>query len=125
MSGDMKRYIWLKYHCLHHSDKDTNFCISMPLFDALGNALNKKSWQSHKLLSSGSTTLSSNSRCRPPLCSYQAAEWQRVKDQIMNSMRILTHYHVLFQYLEAGSGIVWEDQAHFLQRGGDCGDEAV
>ncbi|KAG5107993.1 hypothetical protein JHK84_044900 [Glycine max] len=26
----------------------------MPLFDALGNALNKKSWQSHKLLSSGS-----------------------------------------------------------------------
>ncbi|KAG4951539.1 hypothetical protein JHK85_045406 [Glycine max] len=45
------------YHCLHHSDKDTNFCISMPLFDALGNALNKKSWQSHKLLSSGSILL--------------------------------------------------------------------
>jgi len=29
----------------------------MPLFDALGNALNKKSWQSHKLLSSGSSKL--------------------------------------------------------------------
>ncbi|KAG5099389.1 hypothetical protein JHK82_044441 [Glycine max] len=29
----------------------------MPLFDALGNALNKKSWQSHKLLSSGSILL--------------------------------------------------------------------
>ena len=51
--------------------------------------------------------------------------WQRVKDQIKNSMRILTHYHVLFQYLEAGSGAVWEEQAYFLQMGGDYGDEVV
>ncbi|KAH1117192.1 hypothetical protein GLYMA_17G069100v4 [Glycine max] len=42
------------YHHLHHSDKDTNFCLFMPLFDSLGNTLNKNSWQSHKLLSSGS-----------------------------------------------------------------------
>nr|KYP51424.1 Protein WAX2 [Cajanus cajan] len=42
------------YHNLHHSDKDTNFCLFMPLFDALGNTLNQKSWQSHKILSSGS-----------------------------------------------------------------------
>ncbi|KAG4932486.1 hypothetical protein JHK87_046488 [Glycine soja] len=42
------------YHHLHHSDMDTNFCLFMPLFDSLGNTLNKNSWQSHKLLSSGS-----------------------------------------------------------------------
>jgi len=29
----------------------------MPLFDALGDTLNKKSWQTHKILSSGSGNL--------------------------------------------------------------------
>ncbi|KAK7265329.1 hypothetical protein RJT34_32948 [Clitoria ternatea] len=42
------------YHSLHHTDKDTNFCLFMPLFDALGHTLNQKSWQLHKTLSSGS-----------------------------------------------------------------------
>ncbi|XP_057420433.1 very-long-chain aldehyde decarbonylase CER3 isoform X2 [Lotus japonicus] len=42
------------YHHLHHTDKDTNFCLFMPLFDALGKTLNTKSWQLHKTLSSGS-----------------------------------------------------------------------
>ncbi|CAL0307050.1 unnamed protein product [Lupinus luteus] len=42
------------YHSLHHTEKDTNFCLFMPLFDALGNTLNNKSWQLHKKLSSGS-----------------------------------------------------------------------
>ncbi|KAI4335487.1 hypothetical protein L6164_014127 [Bauhinia variegata] len=42
------------YHSLHHTDKDSNFCLFMPLFDALGNTLNKKSWELHKKLSSGS-----------------------------------------------------------------------
>ncbi|KAL1363443.1 hypothetical protein AAHE18_03G150000 [Arachis hypogaea] len=40
------------YHSLHHSDKDSNFCLFMPLFDALGNTLNTKSWQLHKTTSS-------------------------------------------------------------------------
>ncbi|KAF1867571.1 hypothetical protein Lal_00050000 [Lupinus albus] len=42
------------YHSLHHTEKDTNFCLFMPLFDALGNTLNDKSWQLHKKLSLGS-----------------------------------------------------------------------
>ncbi|KAI4344351.1 hypothetical protein L6164_011586 [Bauhinia variegata] len=42
------------YHSLHHTDKDSNFCLFMPLFDVLGNTLNSKSWQLHKQLSSGS-----------------------------------------------------------------------
>ncbi|KAL9151049.1 hypothetical protein ABFS82_11G028400 [Erythranthe guttata] len=36
------------YHSLHHAEMDTNYCLFMPLFDALGNTLNKKSWQLHK-----------------------------------------------------------------------------
>ncbi|XP_019453866.1 PREDICTED: protein ECERIFERUM 3-like isoform X2 [Lupinus angustifolius] len=44
------------YHCLHHTEKDTNFCLFMPLFDALGNTLNNKSWQLHKKLSSGNSS---------------------------------------------------------------------
>ncbi|XP_028773645.1 very-long-chain aldehyde decarbonylase GL1-1-like, partial [Neltuma alba] len=39
------------YHSLHHTDKGTNFCLFMPLFDALGNTLNSKSWQLHKEIS--------------------------------------------------------------------------
>ncbi|XP_058765667.1 very-long-chain aldehyde decarbonylase CER3-like [Vicia villosa] len=42
------------YQHLHRTDKDTNFCLFMPLFDALGNTLNTKSWTLHKTLSSGS-----------------------------------------------------------------------
>lgn len=42
------------YHNLHHTEKDTNFCLFMPLFDALGNTLNKNSWTLHETLSSGS-----------------------------------------------------------------------
>ncbi|KAL7093199.1 hypothetical protein ACP275_11G028200 [Erythranthe tilingii] len=36
------------YHSLHHAEMDTNYCLFMPLFDALGNTLNKNSWQLHK-----------------------------------------------------------------------------
>ncbi|KZV29589.1 protein ECERIFERUM 3 [Dorcoceras hygrometricum] len=36
------------YHSLHHAEKSTNYCLFMPLFDALGNTLNKKSWETHK-----------------------------------------------------------------------------
>ncbi|XP_030535634.1 very-long-chain aldehyde decarbonylase CER3 [Rhodamnia argentea] len=41
------------YHSLHHTDLDTNFCLFMPLFDAVGNTLNSKSWQLQKELNSG------------------------------------------------------------------------
>ncbi|KAK1274878.1 Protein ECERIFERUM 3 [Acorus gramineus] len=40
------------YHSLHHKEKDTNFCLFMPLYDALGNTLNKKTWELHKHISS-------------------------------------------------------------------------
>ncbi|KAL0453841.1 UNVERIFIED_CONTAM: Very-long-chain aldehyde decarbonylase CER3 [Sesamum latifolium] len=36
------------YHSLHHAEMDTNYCLFMPLFDALGNTMNKKSWDMHK-----------------------------------------------------------------------------
>ncbi|XP_026454765.1 protein ECERIFERUM 3-like [Papaver somniferum] len=41
------------YHSLHHKEKDTNFCLFMPLFDALGNTVNSKSWELHRQTSSG------------------------------------------------------------------------
>ena len=43
-----------RYHSLHHTEKDTNFCLFMPIFDKLGNTLNKNSWGLHKKLSSAS-----------------------------------------------------------------------
>ncbi|KAK6135617.1 hypothetical protein DH2020_030628 [Rehmannia glutinosa] len=36
------------YHSLHHAEMNTNYCLFMPLFDALGNTLNKKSWDIHR-----------------------------------------------------------------------------
>ncbi|KAF7838095.1 protein ECERIFERUM 3 [Senna tora] len=51
--GYLLCFDFLRYHSLHHSDKDTNFCLFMPLFDALGNTLNANSWQLHRKLSSG------------------------------------------------------------------------
>ncbi|KAM6552925.1 hypothetical protein CsatB_013687 [Cannabis sativa] len=39
------------YHSLHHTEKKTNFCLFMPLFDALGNTLNPSSWELHKKIS--------------------------------------------------------------------------
>ncbi|KAL0284788.1 UNVERIFIED_CONTAM: Very-long-chain aldehyde decarbonylase CER3 [Sesamum angustifolium] len=35
------------YHSLHHTEMDSNYCLFMPLFDALGNTLNTK-WDMHK-----------------------------------------------------------------------------
>lgn len=40
-----------RYHSLHHTEMDTNFCLFMPLFDALGKTLNSKSWGLHKEMS--------------------------------------------------------------------------
>ncbi|XP_022842353.1 protein ECERIFERUM 3-like [Olea europaea var. sylvestris] len=50
------RYIFSTptYHSLHHKELDTNYCLFMPLFDALGNTLNIKSWEMHKEISQDS-----------------------------------------------------------------------
>ncbi|KAE9462498.1 hypothetical protein C3L33_05591, partial [Rhododendron williamsianum] len=45
---------WDWYHSLHHTEMGTNFCLFMPLFDALGNTMNTKSWELHKNISSNS-----------------------------------------------------------------------
>ncbi|KAB2625979.1 protein ECERIFERUM 3 [Pyrus ussuriensis x Pyrus communis] len=39
------------YHSLHDTEMDTNFCLFMPLFDALGKTLNAKSQGLHKKIS--------------------------------------------------------------------------
>ncbi|PON56046.1 Fatty acid hydroxylase [Parasponia andersonii] len=39
------------YSSLHHTEKGTNFCLFMPLFDALWNTLNSSSWELHKRIS--------------------------------------------------------------------------
>lgn len=45
---------WLcRYHSIHHKDKQTNFCLFMPLYDILGKTTNIHSWDLHKELSSG------------------------------------------------------------------------
>ncbi|GAB4838179.1 Very-long-chain aldehyde decarbonylase cer3, variant 3 [Ancistrocladus abbreviatus] len=40
------------YHSIHHTDKDCNFCLFMPLFDFLGNTLSARSWELQKNISS-------------------------------------------------------------------------
>lgn len=39
------------YHTLHHTEKASNFCLFMPLYDLLGNTLNGKSWELQKQIS--------------------------------------------------------------------------
>ncbi|KAG6537985.1 very-long-chain aldehyde decarbonylase GL1-3-like isoform X2 [Zingiber officinale] len=41
------------YLSIHHTEKDCNFCLFMPLFDFLGNTMNNKSWDLQKEISSG------------------------------------------------------------------------
>ncbi|XP_006836672.2 protein ECERIFERUM 3 [Amborella trichopoda] len=41
------------YHSLHHQEQDTNFCLSMPLYDALFHTLNPKSWDLQRKNSKG------------------------------------------------------------------------
>lgn len=36
------------YLSLHHREKDSNFCLFMPLYDLLGGTLNRKSWELQK-----------------------------------------------------------------------------
>jgi len=45
-------FAWLcRYHTLHHTEKASNFCLFMPLYDLLGNTLNGKSWELQKQIS--------------------------------------------------------------------------
>ncbi|WJZ95479.1 hypothetical protein VitviT2T_014247 [Vitis vinifera] len=41
------------YHCLHHTEMNTNFCLFMPLYDSIWKTINNKSWDLHKRTSSG------------------------------------------------------------------------
>lgn len=40
-----------RYHSLHHSEMGTNFCLFMPLFDAIWKTLNADSWELHNRIS--------------------------------------------------------------------------
>ncbi|XP_062229434.1 very-long-chain aldehyde decarbonylase GL1-3-like [Phragmites australis] len=41
------------YLSLHHREKDCNFCLFMPLFDALGGTIHSKSWELQKEVHQG------------------------------------------------------------------------
>ncbi|CAM0909082.1 unnamed protein product [Alopecurus aequalis] len=41
------------YLTLHHQEKDCNFCLFMPLFDALGGTIHPKSWELQKEVDQG------------------------------------------------------------------------
>ncbi|XP_078162722.1 very-long-chain aldehyde decarbonylase GL1-2-like isoform X2 [Carex rostrata] len=41
------------YYSLHHIKKDSNFCLFMPLFDAIGGTINPNSWELQREISSG------------------------------------------------------------------------
>ncbi|XP_010914063.1 very-long-chain aldehyde decarbonylase GL1-1 isoform X2 [Elaeis guineensis] len=41
------------YHSLHHTEKNSNFCLFMPLFDVWGGTTNSKSWELHKEINEG------------------------------------------------------------------------
>jgi sterol desaturase/sphingolipid hydroxylase (fatty acid hydroxylase superfamily) len=43
----------IRYLSLHHREKDSNFCLFMPLFDLLGGTLNSKSWDLQKEIYQG------------------------------------------------------------------------
>nr|TKW22051.1 hypothetical protein SEVIR_4G203500v2 [Setaria viridis] len=42
-----------RYLSLHHREKDCNFCLFMPLFDALGGTINSRSWELQKEVDQG------------------------------------------------------------------------
>ncbi|KAJ3704791.1 hypothetical protein LUZ61_008496 [Rhynchospora tenuis] len=41
------------YHSIHHTEKNSNFCLFMPLFDWLGGTMNTKAWELQKEIISG------------------------------------------------------------------------
>ncbi|KAK9141435.1 hypothetical protein Syun_010835 [Stephania yunnanensis] len=53
------------YHSLHHTEMKSNYCLFMPLYDALGKTLNPKSWEMHRSISLNAVD-KNNSRVRVP-----------------------------------------------------------
>ena len=53
----MRNVLIFRYLSLHHSEKDSNFCLFMPLFDLLGGTLNSKSWELQKEIYKGTRLL--------------------------------------------------------------------
>nr|CAD1825585.1 unnamed protein product [Ananas comosus var. bracteatus] len=41
------------YHSIHHVEKNSNFCLFMPIFDLLGGTLHPKSWELHREIFAG------------------------------------------------------------------------
>lgn len=41
------------YHEIHHTKKEANFCLFMPLFDLLGGTIDPQSWDMHNKMSAG------------------------------------------------------------------------
>ncbi|TVU09615.1 hypothetical protein EJB05_43099 [Eragrostis curvula] len=41
------------YHTIHHTKRETNFCLFMPLFDLMGGTLDAQSWEMQKQTSAG------------------------------------------------------------------------
>ncbi|XP_052175261.1 very-long-chain aldehyde decarbonylase CER3-like isoform X2 [Diospyros lotus] len=41
------------YHSLHRIEMSTNFCLFMPIYDAVWKTMNSHSWDTHKKISSG------------------------------------------------------------------------
>ncbi|VAI56137.1 unnamed protein product [Triticum turgidum subsp. durum] len=56
------RYLIYTPLSLHHREKDSNFCLFMPLFDLLGGTLNSKSWELQKEIYKG-TMIGCRSSC--------------------------------------------------------------
>lgn len=42
-----------RYHTIHHTKREANFCLFMPLFDLLGGTLDDQSWEMQKQTSAG------------------------------------------------------------------------
>jgi len=41
------------YHVIHHTEREANFCLFMPLFDLLGGTLDARSWEMQEQTSAG------------------------------------------------------------------------
>ena len=49
-----------RYHTIHHTKEDANFCLFMPLFDLIGGTLDAQSWEMQKKTSAGMNQIKSN-----------------------------------------------------------------
>jgi hypothetical protein len=45
-----------RYHAIHHTKREANFCLFMPLFDLLGGTLDARSWEMQEQTSAGTDT---------------------------------------------------------------------